>query len=175
MTLSNTLDLTRRRFVQGALLLAGGLAAGARPAFAAADADPALAAAENSPLIYVSPLKSDGQESRCHGEVWFVVDGRDLLVVTDKSRWRAACISQGRDQARIWVGDHGVWTRSKGAFRESPSYVAKARLDADSAAHARALESFGKKYSDEWGTWGPRFRKGLATGKRVLIRYSPSA
>ena len=39
----------------------------------------------------------------------------------------------------------------------------------------RALEAFGAKYADEWGSWGPRFRDGLADGSRVLLRYRPLA
>ena len=37
-----------------------------------------------------------------------------------------------------------------------------------------ALAAFGAKYPDEWDKWEPRFRKGLADGSRVLIRYRPS-
>jgi hypothetical protein len=139
----------------------------------AADDDAALVAAKRSALIYVSPLRSDGSESRCHGEVWFVPEGRDLLVVTDATRWRAACIGKGLTLARIWVGDYGVWTRSGGAYREGPSYVARAAIDAATESHASALARFGEKYADEWDRWGPRFRAGLASGERVMIRYSP--
>ena len=131
----------------------------------------ARSAAAKSPLIYISPLKRDGSESRCHGEVWFVTDGDDLLVVTAPSRWRAAAISKGLDEARIWVGDFGVWTRAEGRFRDAPNFVARASIDAEPAAHAKALAAFGSKYSDEWSKWRPRFKDGLASGKRVMIRY----
>jgi len=133
----------------------------------------ARSAASKSPLIYVTPLKRDGSESRCHAEVWFAVDGNDLLVVTDPKRWRAAAIAKGLDQARIWIGDYGVWKHAEGRFREAPSFVATASLDSDRDAHARALVTLGKKYSDEWSKWGPRFEQGLASGKRVMIRYQP--
>lgn len=165
--------LTRRGFVAGAGALVIGLGL---PRMARADTPAAaLAAARTSPLIYVSPLKKNGLESRCHGEVWFVREGDDLLVVTNPERWRAACLSQGLDRARIWVGDYGLWKKSDGAFRKAPSYVARGVVDADREAHARALEVFGKKYADEWDKWGPRFQKGLASGDRVLIRYSPAS
>ena len=37
----------------------------------------AIALLERSAFVYVSPLKSDGAESRCHGEVWYGwLDGR---------------------------------------------------------------------------------------------------
>lgn len=163
--------LSRRAFLAGAAWL---LAGPALPRRARADGSAeALEAATESPLIYVSPLKGNGLESRCHGEVWFVREGRDLLVVTDASRWRAACIARGLDRARIWVGDHGVWTRSQGAFRKAPSLDARASLEDDPAARERALAAFGEKYAAEWSKWGPRFRNGLASGERVLIRYTP--
>lgn len=128
-----------------------------------------------SPLVYISPLRSDGGESRCHGEVWFVMDGDDVLVVTNPERWRAACVSQGLDRARIWVGDFGPWKQSKGAFRDAPSYDAKASLDSDPGTHTRALAAFGKKYPDSWDQWGPRFTRGLASGERVLVRYTQTS
>lgn len=162
--------ISRRDFLAGATVLTVGLVL---PGHVAADASAtAIAAAAKSPLIYISPLGTDGSESRCHAEVWFVPDGNDLLVVTSPERWRAACISKGLDRARIWVGDFGVWKES--SFRQGPSYVAQASLDTNRGVHARALETFGKKYPDEWDKWGPRFEKGLASGDRVLIRYAPA-
>jgi len=169
--------IDRRSFLTAAASAAAALLL-PRPLRAAESASgftPAAAkAAATSPLVYVSPLLRDGSESRCHGEVWFVKDGQDLLVVTSPERWRAACIAQGLDRARVWIGDHGVWKRSGGSFRKAPSYVATARIDADRGAHARALEAFGGKYAAEWSKWGPRFSKGLASGERVLIRYTPA-
>jgi hypothetical protein len=173
------MTISRRDFLVGAASTAFTLALPAR-LFAATAADTkakadALAAAAKSPLIYISPLKEDGSESRCHGEVWFVMDGDDLLVVTSPERWRAACISKGADQARIWVGDFGPWKKSAGGFRQAPTFVAGASIDADRAVHARALEAFGKKYSAGWAEWGPRFEKGLASGERVLLRYTAAS
>lgn len=168
-----TIDLSRRSFLQSSALLSAGLLVPVR-AFAGSHTGVKDAAAK-SPLVYISPLKSNGSESKCHGEVWFVTDGDDLLVVTNPERWRAACLSKGLDRARIWVGDFGNWKRSNGAFRSAPSYVAKVSLDSDPAAHARALETFGRKYPDEWDKWGPRFAAGLASGERVLIRYTQGA
>lgn len=165
--------LSRRSFLTTAALLAGALGWPSRAlADAASDAKSAIA---KSPLVYISPLKRDGSESRCHGEVWFVPDGDDLLVVTDPERWRAAAVGKGLDRARLWVGDFGVWKSSNGSFRSGPSYVARARLERDRGVHARALEAFGAKYPDEWDKWGPRFRDGLASGGRVLLRYTPAS
>ena len=126
-----------------------------------------------SQLVYISALKSDGGESRCHAEVWFAPDGKDLLVVTSPERWRAAAISKGLTSARLWVGEHGVWKESKHDFRAAPTCVAGAKFEKDPKIHVRGLSAFGKKYPDEWAKWGPRFEKGLASGERVMIRYTP--
>ena len=66
-----------------------------------------------------------------------------------------------------------VWKSAEERYRKAPSLVATASLESDEAAQARALAAFGKKYSGEWAKWGPRFEKGLASGKRVMIRYRP--
>ncbi len=168
--------LSRRCFLEGGA--AGLLLAGLGPAtLLRADASvlgPAhRKAMAESPLVYVTPLRSDGSESRCHAEVWFVAEGDDILVVTNPERWRAAAIQKGLDRARVWIGDHGVWKKSEGRFKRAPSLVVRGRIETDADAHGRALEKFGAKYADGWSKWGPRFRKGLADGSRVLIRYSP--
>jgi hypothetical protein len=124
-----------------------------------------------SPLVYVTPLKRDGSESRCHAEVWFVRDGDSALVVTGAQQWRAEAIGKGLTRARLWVGDHGVWQPGSKDHHASPSFVAEASVEKTAAAHDHALALFGSKYTKEWGSWGPRFQKGLADGSRVLIRY----
>jgi len=164
--------LSRRAFVTGAAAL--GLAWGLPRRARADELAAAREAAAKSPLIYVSPLKRDGSESRCHAEVWFVRDGGDLLVVSEATCWRAVAISHGLDRARIWVGDFGVWKRAPDAFRKAPTFVAHGALEGDAKARARALAAYSAKYPDEWGKWGPRFEKGLASGDRVLIRYTPA-
>ncbi len=137
----------------------------------------AQAAIETSKLIYITPVKSDGKESACHAEVWFYADGADLLVVTKQALWRSRAIQRGLDRARIWVGDHGVWKSSDGAFRNAPSFLAQAKhISGDAQAVGRTLKAMGAKYADEgWSTYGPRFKKGLADGSRVLLRYRPIA
>ena len=132
------------------------------------------AALEKSPLIYLSPLRSDGAESSCHGEVWYVQDGVELLVVTSTDRWKALAVRRGLDRARIWVGDFGRWKKSDGRFKTGPTFLAKARFDTEDSVIEAALAAFGAKYPDEWDKWEPRFRTGLADRSRVLIRYRPS-
>lgn len=163
--------LTRRE------LLIAGAATAVLPRLARADASAlspaARAALGTSPLVYVSTLKRDGREGHCHAEVWFVGDGDSALVVTSAKAWRAQAIAKGLTRARLWVGDHGVWDPSlrTRAFEVAPSFVAEARLEPAQATHDHALTLFGSKYTREWGSWGPRFKNGLADGSRVLIRY----
>ena len=123
----------------------------------------------DSPLIYISPLKSDGSLSRCQAEVWFAeVDGA-LYVVTQSDAWRARAVSRGLTAARIWVGDQGVWRR--GRYTDLPSARAEAAFEQTAETQARVLDALGDKYSAEWGRWGPRFRKGLTQRSRVMLRY----
>ena len=163
------MEWTRREILiagAAALLWPRGLRAeaGALPA-AARDA------LGTSPLIYVTALKRDGSESRCHSEVWFVGDGDSALVVTASGAWRAQAVAKGLSRARLWVGDHGVWEPSSKAYQAAPSFLADASLEKTPAVQDHALALFGSKYTKEWGSWGPRFQRGLADGSRVLIRY----
>jgi hypothetical protein len=164
--------ITRRTFLAAA---AAGTAGLLLPRLARADHhEGALAAAMTaSPLVYVSPLKKDGAESTCHGEVWFAPDGKDVLVVTGSKGWRARALSGGLDRARLWVGDFGVWKQADGKWKEAPTFDAKVTQEKEAAAHTSALALFGKKYPKEWDKWGPRFAEGLADGSRVLLRYTP--
>ncbi len=168
------MTMTRRRFVANSFVFGTGIAAVPHNvAWADAKPDDLSKAINESPLVYVSPLRKGGAESQCHAEVWFVADGGDLLVVTEAKRWRAEAIGKGLGSARLWVGDFGVWKKSKGRYREAPGCDASARLEKDPAVHERALQAFGTKYASAWGSWGPRFKKGLASGERVMIRYTP--
>ena len=168
---------SRRQLIAGGgVLLAGAaLAPRLRAQQDAALPEAARSALEQSRLVYVSPLHPDGSESRCHGEVWFFVDGSDVVLGTERGRWKARAVDKGWDRARIWVGDFGVWTRSGGKFKDAPTFLASASVDADPAVRDRALAAFGAKYPAEWDKWGPRFRRGLEDESRVLIRYRPTA
>jgi len=161
--------------LSGAVLLPAKLARARDPEFRLSkSAEEALA---TSMLVYISPIKSGGEESRCHAEVWFCRDGGDLLVVTSQAAWRARAIERGLDRARLWVGEFGVWSKSDGAYRKAPSFLAQAKhVSSDTAAVERALKAMGAKYADDgWSKYGPRFKDGLADGSRVLLRYRPIA
>ena len=131
-------------------------------------------AAEASPLIYLTPIQSSGAESRCQAEIWFASLEGAMYVVTAAEAWRAEAVRQGLSSARIWVGDVGPWRDSDGQYKALPTIEASASLEADAAVRSRVLAVMGDKYSDEWGTWGPRFRNGLADGSRVMLKYEPT-
>jgi len=121
-------------------------------------------------------LRSDGGESRCHGEVWFGwIDGA-VVVNTSADRWKARSLRRGLDRARIWVGDFGRWKKMLGkneSFRSGPSFDARAELVEDVRVLDRLLTQFDEKYPAEIGEWRDRMRNGFADGSRVLIRYRP--
>ena len=168
--------LSRRGFLEAAVVVSGALLLPARRAFSdagfalSADAKKAMA---KSPLVYLTPMRTDGKESACHAEVWFAHRSDDVYVVTSSSAWRAKAINKGLDRARIWVGDYGPW-RGNSKFKSAPNYMAKAGVVAkgDSAIES-VLSLMGEKYASEWGKWGPRFRSALSDGSRVMLRYQP--
>ncbi len=117
--------MKRRSFLSGATVLAG-----------AALAPGLIHAADESPLIYLSPLKSNGELSRCQAEVWFVGATDNMFVVTDVSAWRAQAIRQGLSRTQVWVGDVGLWERSGGRYKNLPSVQAQGSLVDDAVIHA---------------------------------------
>ncbi len=131
-----------------------------------------------SPYVYISPLKSDGEESRCHGEVWYAwLDGA-VVVTVAADRWKARALKAGLDSARIWVGDHGRWNGllSKNEdFRQAPSLVARAEQVKDEQVLEQLLAAYEKKYPKEIERWRDRMRSGYHDGSRILIRYVPEA
>jgi hypothetical protein len=168
--------IDRRSFLGGSLGLLLWQLAGPARAAGAALSSAAEEALRTSPLVYVSPLRSDGSESRCHGEVWFGwIDGA-VIVNTGFDRWKARSVRQGLDRARIWVGDFGRWKRSLGTnedFRGGPSFDARADFVTDVRVLDRLLAIYDEKYPDEIGKWREPMRKGFVDGSRVLVRYRP--
>ena len=164
--------ITRRRLLArtgaglAGLALAPQLAAEAAPV----SGSRLPAAADGSDLIYLSPIRSNGELSRCQAEVWFVREADDLYVVTAADAWRARAVGQGLTRTRVWLGDVGEWHGNPG-YRQLPQLDMNAGLVTDTDSHARILEVFGGKYRLEWVVWGSRFRNGLADGSRVLLRY----
>ena len=136
---------------------------------------PAVAALDKSALIYLTPILANGNESSCHGEVWFVHHDSEIFVVTQSDAWRAEAIRKGLSSAAIWIGEFGVWKRAKDKFRSAPYLRISGRIENDTAVHTTLLGKFGAKYADEWSSWGPRFTNGLADGTRVMLRYKPTS
>ena len=170
---------TRRQVLAVALAgSAGFLLSAGRPWAAEAKPGFELPAAtgealKSSPLVYISPLRSDGSESRCHGEVWYCNDEGSVMIVTAADGWKAKAVRQGLDQARLWVGDFGPVRSAGDRYRKAPNFQARAEIVSDRKVFDRAMAALGPRYPDAWGKWKPRFEKGYADGTRVLIRYSP--
>lgn len=134
---------------------------------------------ESSEFVYISPLRSDGSESRCHGEVWYGWLDETVVIITSRSSWKArAVLDKGLDSARIWVGDHGRWKGwvwNNDRFRSAPSFEARAEIDRDPDLLERLMQHYAKRYADEFGGWESRMRSGFESGERVLLRYVPVA
>lgn len=151
------------------------LVAGARRA-TAADALP-TDLLEQSPFVYISPLRADGSESTCHGEVWYAwLDGA-VVINTSPKTWKSRALAAGRERARIWVGDHGRWKQMIGrneAFRSAPHFDARAAsVVKNEALLDRLLAVYERKYPAEIGKWRDEMREGYRSGERLLLRYQP--
>jgi hypothetical protein len=160
--------LTRRQVIAGMGAMLAWLP------MARAKAAQALARAmEDSALIYITPIQSSGKESQCQSEVWFAHDGIDMFVCTGTDTWRARAAKKGLNRARVWIGDLGVWTSTKGKYRKLPSVDTQVTVIDNKDEQARVLKLFGQKYTLQWVVWGRRFRAGLDDGSRTLLRYRP--
>jgi hypothetical protein len=167
-------NFDRRTFLLAALVGSLGPRALARAVAPAAGLEDAL---EESSFVYVSPLRADGSESTCHGEVWFAWLDGSVVLTTGSERWKARALRRGLDRARIWVGDHGTWKRTLGTsdeFRKAPSFEARASVVKDVAILERMLATFERKYPKEIGAWRDKMRRGFTDGSRTLIRYTPA-
>jgi hypothetical protein len=165
-----SLELSRRELLVAGACALGAAVLGPRVVRAAGETG-WLEAARTSPLVYVCPLLKDGSESRCHGEVWYFVDGGDVVLATATKTWKARALAAGRDRARVWVGDFGPYAKAAEKLSSAPSFVARASIDKDRATFDRLLAAYAVKYPDEWDKWKPRFESSYADGTRVLIRY----
>jgi hypothetical protein len=133
---------------------------------------------ESSPFVYISPLRSDGSESTCHGEVWYGwIDGA-VVINTAPTTWKSRALAKGRDRARIWVGDHGRVKQvigSSDAFRSAPHFDARGEsVKQDTQLLDRLLALYEKKYPREIASWRDKMRSGYQSGERLLLRYTPS-
>ncbi len=169
------LHLTRREMMAGGIALAGlALLPRASRGSDSYSLSPVVTAQlKKNSLVYISPLKSNGEESRCHAEVWYLVDGDAVVIGASSSGWKVRAVEAGLDQARLWVGDFGTGRSVGDRYKAGANFRARAEAVKDDALFARLLTAYGERYPAEWGKWKPRFEKGYTDGTRVLIRYTP--
>lgn len=163
--------LTRRNLVTA---FGGALALSALPVkLIAAEGASLKQAIDSSDLIYLTAIRSNGSESSCQSEIWFVPRGTDLYIVTMTASWRVRAVKKGLNQARIWVGDLGQWRGTEGKYKALPRLDALASQVTDDSEKQQILGLFGSKYPLGWIVYGSKFRDGLADGTRTMIRYRP--
>ena len=165
--------MTNRRRILEVAAIGFGMAALApmRRAFAEAAPDALTKALDKSEVLYMTPIKSNGQESKCHAEVWFAHVNGAIYVCSEATTWRARAVQKGLTKARVWVGDYGPWKKANDAFKKAPTADVTASLVMAADKQAPVLDAMGDKYKASWLRWGPEFRDGLKSGKRVLIEY----
>lgn len=125
---------------------------------------------KTSKLIYLTPIKSDGEESKCKGEVWFVYLDSKIYVTTATDAWRAEAIRNDLKDARIWIGEFGNWTRTKEKYKEAPELMIEGEIFEDEEKMPEILEAFNDKYPGE-GQYPRVFKEQIEEGKRVVLRY----
>ena len=133
---------------------------------------------DKSKLVYISPLKKDGTESTCHGEVWFTWLDGSVLINSRRGTWKVRALKAGLDRARIWVGDHGRWkdfvnSKRSHKYLEGPSFDARAHFETDRAVLERLIKLYGDKYGGDFDRWREDMQTGFYSGQRMLIRYTP--
>lgn len=124
---------------------------------------------KTSKLIYLTPIKSDGEDSKCQGEVWFVYIDSKIYVATATDAWRAEAIRKDLKDARIWIGEFGNWTRAKEKYKEAPELMIEGEIFDDEDKMPEILEAFNEKYGT--GRYPRVFKEEIEEGKRVVLRY----
>ena len=163
------MSFNRRHALKGSAALAFSTWSSTR--FAIAHESDALTALKTSPLIYLSPIVSNGQQSRCHAEVWFMYLKGEIFVVTWSEKWKAEAMRRGFRRAKIWVGDFGPWKSANVRYLSAPSLNIEGQFETDSSVQEPLLLEFAHKYKNEWRFWDQKVRDGLANGDWVMLRY----
>ncbi len=130
---------------------------------------------QESAFAYISPRTSAGEESSCHGEVWFSwIDGH-IVIVTSRRSWKFQALARGLDQAYIWLGDYGRWKgwfgRKNWAFKRATRFQARATESRDPILMETLMTRFGNKYPAEFSDWEHTQRSDFANDERTLLRY----
>ncbi len=118
-------------------------------------------ALRDSKYVYVQSERKSGQLGK-PSEIWFLYDGKAVYVGTRPTSWRVRRSKAGRRHARIAVGK-----------ADGPAFDATAEVVHDAAVEKAMLDAYAKKYADGWSRFADEFKKGFATGDRVLVRYTP--
>lgn len=163
------MSLNRRHALKGSAALAFSTWGGTRFAFAG-ESD-AVTALKISPLIYLSPLVSNGRESHCHAEVWFLYLKGEIFIVTWAEKWKARAMRRGFQRAKIWIGDFGPWKNANERYLSAPSLNIEGKFESDASLQSALLLEFAHKYKKEWHFWDQKVRDGLVNGEWVMLRY----
>jgi len=158
----------------GGSLAAAALVAPLAPAFADAPAPSAAPATgkltpeqrkqlQAAKCVYISSTRKDGTLGK-PAEVWFALMDDAVWVGSSPKSWRVKRIRWGRPQAKIAIGSP-----------QGPSFRATGEIVQDPALYAKFCDQLAVKYPEAWSRWERSFREGLASGERVLIRYTPVA
>lgn len=164
---------TRRRWLRQLALGFGAIALFPHRAFSSALPKPSLF--EGAEFAYISPMQSNGDESTCHGEVWFAwIDDR-VVIVTARDSWKAKALAAGLSKTYLWVGNYGRWKgwfgRRNTLFQAAPRLVGRAAESRDPKLLDRLLAQFAVKYPHEFNDWAQEQREGFHENRRTLIVY----
>jgi len=118
-------------------------------------------ALRTSTYVYIASKRKDGSFGK-PAEIWFMYHDGAVWVASPTTTWRAKRIKANRPKARIAVGK-----------LDGPTFKAKGSVVKDPALYEEMYRTFAKKYPDGWPKYEQQFRKGLADGSRVLIKYEP--
>jgi hypothetical protein len=116
----------------------------------------------SSTYVYISSTRKDGALSR-PAEIWFLWRNGSVYVASAPTTWRVRRIRWKRPQAKIWIGK-----------TDGPSFTATGAVVNEPEMYPILFETYARKYPDRWKGWEDDFRKGLADGSRVLVRYTPN-
>jgi hypothetical protein len=115
----------------------------------------------SSTYVYISSTRKDGTLSR-PAEIWFLWHDGSVYVASAPTTWRVRRIRWGRPAAKIWIGTS-----------DGPSFMATGAVVDEPQVYPVLFDTYARKYGREWKKWEESFRKGLADGSRVLVRYRP--
>ena len=118
-------------------------------------------ALDSSKYVYIQSERKSGAFGS-KAEIWFFHHDGAVWVGTPVATHRVKRIQAGRTKAKVWIGS-----------QDGPSFDATGSIVTDEAVNEILFETFAKKYANGWSSYGDGFRKSLADGSRVLVRYDP--